>query len=64
MSGFWKEHKDVAQTGMRYKRQRNRQAHMSGSRTEALVLMKWSELVGLPFPFLEYKSILNPSSSV
>lgn len=33
-------------------------------RTEALVLMKWSELAGLPFPFLEYKSILNPSSSV
>lgn len=39
VSGFWKEHKDVAQTGRRYKKQTNRQAHMSGSKKRSMTKM-------------------------
>lgn len=39
VSGFWKEHKDVAQTGQRYKKQTNRQAHMSGSKKRSMTKM-------------------------
>lgn len=39
VSGFWKEHKDVAQTGRRYKKQTNRQAHMSGSKKRSRIKM-------------------------
>lgn len=39
VSGFWKEHKDVAQTGQRYKTQTNRQAHMSGSKKRSMTKM-------------------------
>lgn len=39
VSGFWKEHKDVAQTGQRYRKQTHRQAHMSGSEKRSMTKM-------------------------
>lgn len=49
MSGFWKEHKDVAQTGQRYKTQTYRQAHMSGSEKRSMkniyILRNWRKAI-------------------